>query len=82
MDGQHRHTGEDDRCHPRVASLEVGGRYLDKTLAGATVDELRVFDQELSAAEMARLVRAGANAVRALFARTVTVRNTKGLRHA
>jgi len=50
-----------------------------------TVEELYALEHEarrLRAAEMARLFRAGAKAVRALFARTVTVRNAKGLRHA
>lgn len=37
------------------ATLEVGGRYLDRTLSGATIDELKVFSEELSAAEMAML---------------------------
>jgi hypothetical protein len=40
------------------ATLEVGGRYLDRTLAGATFDELKVFAEELSAAEMALLAEA------------------------
>ena len=50
-----------------------------------TAGELYAVELEarrLRAAEMARLLRAGANAVRALFARTVSVRNAKGLRHA
>jgi len=50
-----------------------------------TIEELYALEQEarrLRALEMARLLRAGANAVRALFARIVTVRNAKGLRHA
>ena len=34
------------------------------------------------AAEMARLAKAGVAAVRALFARIVTVRNAKGWKHA
>ena len=37
------------------ATLEVGGRYLDRTLAGATIDELKIFDQTLSAPEVAAL---------------------------
>lgn len=37
------------------ATLEVGGRYLDRTLAGATFDELKIFPEELSAVEMAQL---------------------------
>jgi len=50
-----------------------------------TIEELYALEQEarrLGALEMARLLRAGANAVRALFARIVRVRNAKGLRHA
>ena len=50
-----------------------------------TTAQLYALEQEarrLRALEMARLLRAGANAVRALFARIVTVRNAKGLRHA
>jgi hypothetical protein len=50
-----------------------------------TIAELYALEHEarrLRALEMARLLRAGANAVRALFARIVTVRNAKGLRHA
>jgi len=50
-----------------------------------TSEELYAFEREarrLRAAEMARLFRAGANAVRSLFARTVAARNAKGLRHA
>jgi len=50
-----------------------------------TAKELYALELEarrLRAAEMARMFRAGAKAVRALFARTVTVRNAKGLRHA
>ncbi len=38
--------------------------------------------RRLRSAEMARLFRAGAEKVRSLFFRTVTVRNAKGLRHA
>ncbi len=34
------------------ATLEVGGRYLDRTLAGAAFDELKIFPAALSAAEM------------------------------
>ena len=50
-----------------------------------TQKELYALEHEarrLRAAEMARLVRAGINAVRSLFGRTVTVRNAKGLKHA
>ena len=50
-----------------------------------TPEELYALEHEarrLRAAEMARLVHAGIKAVRALFDRTVTVRNAKGLRHA
>jgi len=50
-----------------------------------TAKELYALEHEarrLRAEEMARLLRAGAKAVRALLARTVTVRNAKGLRHA
>ena len=55
-----------------------------------TPDELYALEREarrLRALEVARLARAGANAVRALLKRTVTdrtvaVRNAKGLRHA
>lgn len=50
-----------------------------------TVEELYAFEREarrLRAAEMARLFRAGAEKVRAIFKRTVSVRNAKGLRHA
>jgi hypothetical protein len=38
--------------------------------------------RRLRAAEVSRLLKAGASAVRRLFARIVTVRNAKGLRHA
>lgn len=47
--------------------------------------ELYALEQKarrLRALEMARLMRAGAEAVRSLFKRIVTVRNAKGLRHA
>jgi len=50
-----------------------------------TAKELYALEHEarrLRAEEMARLLRAGARAVRGIFARTVTVRNAKGLRHA
>jgi len=50
-----------------------------------TAQELYALEHEarrLRAEEMARLVRAGAKALRAFFARFVTVRNAKGLRHA
>jgi len=50
-----------------------------------TAKELYALEHEarrLRAEEMARLLRAGTKAVRALFARFVTVRNAKGLRHA
>jgi hypothetical protein len=50
-----------------------------------TAQELYALEQEarrLRALEMARLFRAGANAVRSLFNRSVTVRNAKGLEHA
>lgn len=50
-----------------------------------TSEELYAFEREarrLRAAEMARLFRAGADKVRAIFKRTVSVRNAKGLRHA
>jgi hypothetical protein len=38
--------------------------------------------RRMRAAEMARLLHAGADAVRAVFKRTVSVRHAKGLRHA
>jgi hypothetical protein len=50
-----------------------------------TPEELYAFEREarrLRAAEMARLFRAGAAKVRAIFKRTHPVRNAKGLRHA
>jgi hypothetical protein len=50
-----------------------------------TPEELYAFEREarrLRAAEMARLLRAGAAKVRAIFKRTGSVRNAKGLRHA
>jgi hypothetical protein len=50
-----------------------------------TPEELYALEHEarrLRAAEVARLFKAGAAAVRSLFARIVTVRNAKGLRHA
>jgi hypothetical protein len=50
-----------------------------------TAAELYAFEREarrLRAAEMARLARAGVDAVRSLFARPITARNAKGLRHA
>ena len=50
-----------------------------------TYEEMRAFELEarrMRAAEMARLFRAGTDAVRSFFKRTVTVRNAKGLRHA
>lgn len=50
-----------------------------------TSEELYALEREarrLRAEEMARLWLAGAGAVRSLFARIVTVRNAKGLRHA
>jgi ribosomal protein L29 len=50
-----------------------------------TTEELYAFELEarrLRAAEVSRLLKAGASAVRRLFARIVTVRNAKGLRHA
>jgi hypothetical protein len=50
-----------------------------------TAAELYALEHEarrLRAAEMARLVRTGVSAVRSAFARLVTVRNAKGLRHA
>jgi hypothetical protein len=50
-----------------------------------TPQELYVLEQEarrLRALEVARLFRAGTTAMRRLFARIVTVRNAKGLRHA
>jgi hypothetical protein len=49
-----------------------------------TPQELYALEREarrLRALEMARLVRAGAEALRRLYARIVTVRNAKGLRH-
>jgi hypothetical protein len=49
-----------------------------------TLQELYALEQKarhLRALEMARLFRAGAKAVRALFDRTVTVRNAKGWNH-
>lgn len=50
-----------------------------------TPEELYALEQNarrMRSAEMARLIRAGTDAVRSLFGRTVTVRNAKGLRHA
>ncbi len=50
-----------------------------------TAQELYALEHEarrLRAAEMARLAKAAAAAVRSLFARIVTVRNAKGLKHA
>jgi len=50
-----------------------------------TSEELYALELEarrLRAAEVARLLHAGANAVRRLFARTASVRHAKGLRHA
>ena len=50
-----------------------------------TYEEMRAFEREarrLRAAEVARLLHAGASAVRSLFKRTVSVRHAKGLRHA
>jgi hypothetical protein len=53
-----------------------------------TPEELYAFELEarrLRAAEVSRLLKAGASAVRRLFVRIVTVRNAKGakgLRHA
>jgi hypothetical protein len=50
-----------------------------------TQQELYALEHEarrLRAAEMARLFRAGASAVRALFARAAAARPAKGLRHA
>jgi hypothetical protein len=50
-----------------------------------TPEELYALEHEarrLRAAEMARLAKAGADAVRSLFARIVTVRNAKGWKHA
>jgi hypothetical protein len=50
-----------------------------------TPAELYALEREarrLRAAEMARLIGAGIAAVRSLFARLVTVRHAKGLRHA
>jgi predicted DNA-binding transcriptional regulator YafY len=50
-----------------------------------TPEELYALEHEarrLRAAEMARLARKAADAVRSLFARIVTVRNAKGWKHA
>jgi hypothetical protein len=50
-----------------------------------TPAELYALDQEarrMRAAEVARLLHAGAEKVRAIFRRTVSVRHAKGLRHA
>jgi hypothetical protein len=50
-----------------------------------TTEELYALEHEarrLRALEMARLLNAGIDAVRSLFARIVTVRRAKGLRHA
>ncbi|HWM44681.1 MAG TPA: hypothetical protein VNP36_19735 [Burkholderiales bacterium] len=50
-----------------------------------TPEELYALEQNarrMRSAEMARLIRAGTDAVRSFFGRTVTVRNAKGLRHA
>jgi hypothetical protein len=50
-----------------------------------TPAELYALEREarrLRSVEMARLARAGAVKLRSLFARIVTVRNAKGLRHA
>jgi hypothetical protein len=50
-----------------------------------TSAELYAFEREarrLRAAEVARLLRAGAEKVRAIFKRTGSVRHAKGLRHA
>ena len=50
-----------------------------------TAEELYALEREarrLRALEVARLFRAGTDAVRSLFRRIVTVRNAKGLRHA
>jgi hypothetical protein len=50
-----------------------------------TPEELYALEQNarrMRSAEMARLIRAGADKVRSLFGRTVTVRNAKGLGHA
>jgi hypothetical protein len=50
-----------------------------------TSEELYAFELEarrLRAAEVARLLRAGADKVRAIFKRTGSVRHAKGLRHA
>jgi hypothetical protein len=50
-----------------------------------TPEELYALERKarrMRSAEMARLIRAGTDAVRSLFKRTVTVRNAKGFRHA
>jgi hypothetical protein len=50
-----------------------------------TPEELYALEHEarrLRAAEMSRLLKAGAKAVRSLLARIVTVRNAKGWKHA
>lgn len=50
-----------------------------------TAEELYALEREarrLRATEVARLLRAGTDAVRSFFRRIVTVRNAKGLRHA